>query len=257
MLIVSYGIPKSASSFIFQIISQCLATGFSDYRSYRMMRSSLVPAKFQSEFFEFRDDEVEQLLGIVNPAQPFVWKTHSAYHIRSLDEGEDPVLPDILTRANEAGTLRVIASFRDPRDVGLSMMDHGRRDRASGENNVMTTLFKLGDTIPHVKYNFRIARQWHRLPDVLWIPFFVASQQPYLMAECIFRYLGLPNLPFYGVVDELLSDRSQIHQYNSGILDRWKRDLSNEEAREAQSLYDPEIDFCRKMTNNFFIRNFC
>ena len=139
------------------------------------------------------------------------------------------------------GMVRIIYSYRDPRDVVLSVMAHGRKNAETGESTAFT---KLADFQSAVRKQQEWAQVWEGyagLGGVLLLKYEDFMEDPTRELRRVVRYLGID------VSDEEFSQ----------VL--WKYSKQNP-AREEQGLHynNPEIakykthmtaeqqDYCRE-----------
>ena len=143
-----------------------------------------------------------------------------------------------------SGRISVVASFRDPRDIALSMLDAGQIERNAGISRFFYRFEKIEQVIGPIKRNSRNLSVLSRLPNVCLIPFhLIANDFPFAVGM-ITDYLGAGHLQdqVYGEVSGQISD---LPEFNKGIADRFVTDLSDEDLRivceslkEEAALYD-------------------
>lgn len=116
MIYISFGMTKSASTFLYQLTEATLRAGG---RDPVRLGPPLRPRGATENYFDDIDpallDEVASAAG----GRDVVLKTHQGLHRE-------------VARWIEAGDILASASVRDPREVALSMVDHGRKSRRLG-----------------------------------------------------------------------------------------------------------------------------
>ncbi|MBV9287519.1 MAG: hypothetical protein JO288_06810 [Hyphomicrobiales bacterium] len=153
-LYISYGVPKSASTFLYQIVEEII----------RMNGCPLVrlgpPFCPHGSVENYIDPITGPILQIITERvgpRDVVLKTHSA-------------LPEEVKELIEAGQLLASAVIRDPREIALSMLDHGRRSRRWG-HSAFAEYHGIEDTIPSIDAQFERFLTWERSSRVVVFTF--------------------------------------------------------------------------------------
>src|SRR5262245_35316182 len=113
MIYVSFGMLKSASTLAYQLTEEILHQGG---RRPILLGRPLRPAMSVTNYFDEIDEDLIR-------------------HIEDQAQGRDVVLKTHqrpgpgLSRLIENGEVLASATFRDPREIALSMVDHGERSR--------------------------------------------------------------------------------------------------------------------------------
>ena len=146
---ICYGITKSASTFLYQLVEEVLSVA--NRRPLLLGRPLRLHALVENYF-----DEITPglLFSISKQAgdRDVVLKTHQSVH------------PDVATFI-EAGTVLACASIRDPREIALSMLDHGRRTRRRGLPE-FSEFHDLKDTLGSLDQQIKNFRSWSALERV-------------------------------------------------------------------------------------------
>ena len=113
MIYICYGVTKSASTYLYQLTEEILRVAG---RRTARVGPPFRPATSVDNYLD--DITGDTLDGIARqwPGCDFVLKTHG-------------VLEPAVAARIEAGTVLASAAIRDPREIALSMIDHGRRSR--------------------------------------------------------------------------------------------------------------------------------
>lgn len=239
MVIVSYGTLKSASSFAWQIVDLHLKCGFVDNNAYNNYRIDGLPSDFHDVHFEINDNECEELVSLLAHNRVYHFKTHSVYNNIAFSSQSKPKLSHQLKQYLADGSVKVIGSIRDPREIVLSAMDHGHRVKSDG--SFFSELTKREDTYPHVKRNFEKAALWHQTGKVQWIPYDLVLSSPHKVNEIISNHLGFEPSKITSQLDWLLVNKNKIVQYNKGVASRYKSELSLDEQKELTKVFIQEI----------------
>ena len=134
---ISYGITKSASTFAWQLIKRIAIGGglpIATLTSRSKGRNS--PIDYIDPLSTENLDLVKEDVGDL----PVVIKTHG------------DVTP-AAARLVAEGTAHVFASYRDLRDVALSLLDHGARSRANGIRD-FSHFHEVTDTLENIRVRF-------------------------------------------------------------------------------------------------------
>ncbi|HEX3870735.1 MAG TPA: hypothetical protein VHV77_09880, partial [Pirellulales bacterium] len=139
-----------------------------------------------------------------------VIKTHS---------GLTPATSQLLTGRG----VRVFASYRDPRDVALSLLDHGARSRKLGIKD-FATFHTVRDTIPLLRTQVRLFRDWAKFPGTLIIPYDEISFNTQTTISRVADHLGV-SVDVDRIFVEFDSAKDKIVQFNKGVRSRHKTEM--------------------------------
>lgn len=157
MLIISAGMEKSGSGWYFNLTNDMLAAaGFQDSRVIRD-RFGLQDVM---EFYNCNVGELTDAVLVKLTAPPldsttFAAKTHSGP-------------PRGLVTMIERREVKATYIYRDPRDVVLSLLDHGRKAREQEEDHVFGRIHTCEDAVEWIEHRlFPVWEEWHALEEVL------------------------------------------------------------------------------------------
>lgn len=155
MIILSAGMQKSGSAWFFNMTNDLLvAAGHQDACEIRErfhLQSVLMVRN--CNIGELTRERLSPVLVPHLQGNTFVIKTHCE---------PTPFAMDLQSR----GILKPAFIFRDPRDVVLSTLDHGRRIRAAGENHTFAHYDTFEKAVAVVKEWLEIYKQWTRLKGI-------------------------------------------------------------------------------------------
>ncbi|MCY1669389.1 hypothetical protein [Rhizobium sp. SL86] len=147
MIYICYGLTKSASTFLYQITEEILRCSGGDIcRIVRPGRNI-----FENYFDRISTNFLERIAAKAGDRH-VVLKTHG------------PLDPDV-ARLIASGELKANASFRDPREIALSMVDHGKRARKLGERP-FSEIVTIADTFSAIDTQISYLRQWTQTNNV-------------------------------------------------------------------------------------------
>ncbi|HVU19370.1 MAG TPA: sulfotransferase domain-containing protein [Gemmataceae bacterium] len=124
MLVICYGMAKSGSTLTFEMVKGVLAGAGHDQRK---IKSPALRRKRTGNYFaELERESLSALLEKIGDERMIAVKTHMVF-----DDGMFAWLEELQRQRK----LQVVASYRDPRDICLSLVDHGERSREAGKES--------------------------------------------------------------------------------------------------------------------------
>jgi hypothetical protein len=201
MIYVSYGVPKSASTFAYVVTEQVLRTA-----GHRIATLSEA-AKGRQSRLNYIDppswDAIERVKAEIGE-RSVVIKTHGV--------PDQPLLAAI-----ERGEIFAAAVVRDPRGIALSLLDHGKRSRERGGGD-FAALETVEDTFTILDEQLARLTRWMQCGRVLLLTYDEISFDTGAAVRRIVDQLGLSVAPAR-VLSEL-PDRANIDQFNKGVRAR-------------------------------------
>ena len=226
MIILSYGMPKSASSFAFQLVCEMARLeGFDQFK----LRTEYFEGEAQDAFQMLNDNNFPEFVNAVPRDGLCVIKTHGAY-CKAIEVALDE------------GRARALATFRDPLDIAVSLLDTGESERARPEAEQrawFANIHTLTDTLKTIDWSVSEADKWLSDDSVVNVSYRSLFEDPLAVATDLQAHFDLGDHAAE-VCDRLLSDKTRILEYNVGGIGRWKNRLS-----------DPEADFLKERYESF------
>jgi len=149
LLYFSYGMTKTGSTLAFELVRSAL-----DLCGYPQDRLALDAVEATAKVNFVNRLSAEQLETLRNEAKkrgyPIVLKTHAR------------PTPGVV-RMIHAGEAIAYASYRDPRDMVLSMLDHGKRARETGQKS-FSNLHTAEQALENIRHQHNTLTAWLRLP---------------------------------------------------------------------------------------------
>jgi hypothetical protein len=159
MLIVSAGMPKSGSAYFYNVLNGLLvAAGFPDARAIKDKYGLTGVMRWHNNNVDVRLSLLLRLWLISRREGPFVVKTHAA---------PQPGMR-LLTSLR---WIRVVYTYRDPRDVLLSAIDHGQKILEAGEDHTFASLVVFDKAFAAVQTWLETWRAYHAMPNVLGVKY--------------------------------------------------------------------------------------
>jgi hypothetical protein len=122
MLVICYGIAKSGSTLAFELVRGVLESA--GYSQKKLRGAPCIKPRGRGNHLESVEKaDLAALIAEIGPDRIVAAKTHKTF-----DDAQFPWLEEQQRLRN----LQVIASYRDPRDICLSLIDHGVKSRDAG-----------------------------------------------------------------------------------------------------------------------------
>jgi len=221
LLVICYGIPKSGSTLAFELVKGALkSAGFEQKVIVNNMRSAQVTDDglpgTRNFLAKVDRGSLEDLFGAAGEMKLAI-KTHSSF------PDEDFAW---LEQRQEAGDIAVIASYRDPRQICLSLMDAASKARKRGFE-AFSGVEVMRKAQRNVRQRIKDFRKWGALKGTMRFPYDTVAFAPDEALNKIEQFLSIK-----------CGDREEIKDYayyeaptqkNIGLRDRHKRDLTEEQ----------------------------
>lgn len=225
----SYGMTKSASSFVYQLEEQIFKLS-----NYDLMK---VPSKIRGNrapenYVEpITDEKIQEILNWLPENAVTVIKTHGA---------PSKLACELVNQ----GKAFASATFRDPRDIAVSLSDHGARSREKGIADFASFVRPI-DALPEIKNQLNRLNPWLKLSGCQSFSYDLIRSKPEAVVSAVFEQVGLKDV---SVEDVLLpfQDRTKIIHYNVGNAGRYKDNMTEEEVLKFASEFDWLLSMCRK-----------
>jgi len=203
VIYICFGIPKTASTFLYQLTEQTFRAGG---RRTKWLRPPFRPFDSVDNYFGAIDGALlARLSESLESGVDLVLKTHGPLH------------PEV-SRLIESGSVLASASVRDPREIALSMLDHGQRTRRWRFPN-FSQYRTLADTLPTIDAQIENFQRWAaagaRVFNYNQICFGAAETVKEIAAQ-----IGVAVDP--ETVLAKFRKRCQIGQFNKGVAYRFR-----------------------------------
>lgn len=202
MIYISYGITKSASTFVYELTQGIFrAAG----RTPVALSADLKGSSPENYIDPITGSALEAIRREVVSADAII-KTHGAPDSRVLEE-------------LETKNLLASAVIRDPREIALAMVDHGKRSRESGVP-AFIEIEKPLDAISSIKMQLERFFKWTASNKVLVFTYDEVCFETELVIDRIARQIDTRVDPT--PILKMFSNKSAIGQFNKGIEARYK-----------------------------------
>lgn len=228
MLILVYGVPKSASTFATELARAMVQAIGNDQIA---MRETYINSQDKTGFVADLDS-----LGPIDEQLPasamLVMKTHSPRNAT-------------VERLERAGRLRSIVTYRDPRDAALSAFEAAEKARAeSNTYQRFVELHSLDDAIESTLHHIdEVARDWlHNTRSLkLGYPYLTGSPDA---ALDIARALGIDPEAAMASVKHLVSGKQRVYNFNVGASGRYREHFTPAQLHAVEQRAGDYVRFC-------------
>jgi len=222
MLFISAGMQKSGSAYFYNVINEIISeTGRGkDARKIKNDRNlDDLMKMYNNNIGHLTLAKLIILWRISIQDGIFVVKTHSG-----------PTLPARIL--SKLGLLRIVYCFRDPRDVLLSTIDHGKKILDSGENHTFASMVDFDKALQNVRAWLGIWKRYADMPEVLTVKYEEMIQDPVTVTKKIEEFLGVSVSPakrqeilWKFSKDNFDGDRRGMH-FNKAKIFRYKTEMT-------------------------------
>ncbi|WP_081193750.1 hypothetical protein [Halomonas sp. BC1] len=225
----SYGMTKSASSFVYQLEEQIFKLSKYDLMKVPPeIRGNRAPENYVEPI---TDEKIQEILNWLPENAVTVVKTHGAPS-------------QLACELVNQGKAFASATFRDPRDIAVSLVDHGERSRQKGIADFANFIQPI-DALTEIKHQINRLDSWVKLDGCQSFSYELIRSKP----EDVVSVL-LNQLEFFDIkVSEVLApfkDPANIIHYNVGGSGRHKDQMSTEEIEKFASEFESFIAMCEK-----------
>lgn len=237
MILIAYGLPKSASTFVFFTLAN-LAAGAGSALWARLEQR--MPAGKQAPYQPQVD---EAFLTLARER----WPERELLPIKTHDELRPFVAREIAT-----GRIKACASFRDPRDTALALLDAGVRDREAGKDSFFAKLHTMDDAVRVLSNQIGRTMDWLAQPQVLPVPQKLVAMHPRRMAERLAEFAGTGDM--LGDIENVIPEKDRKVEFNKGGVDRYKNEMAAHDRARIEAEFGEVIARFDALTGEIFAR---
>ena len=236
MLVISAGMQKSGSGYLYNLVNDLeIAGGKADAREIKCRHGlENIMLQHNNNIGPLHLTKLLRLWWVSIKENDFVVKTHSR--------------PDLGVRIlNRLGLVKMIYCYRDPRDVLLSAIDHGKKSLAQGTEDNFIHMIAFDVALRNVSGWVEIWKQYYAIPDVLLIKYEDLMNDPRTTIRSIQDFLGI-SLDSQSITEILWKyskenpggERTGMH-FNKAITARYKTDMSEEQQTVCRLAFAEEL----------------
>lgn len=224
MIVISYGMVKSASSFTFQLIQDLVKNHIQSSEAQLHSVGGLLPyinGNFVSDEFE-----LEAVILDITNSENFsdgdwvVIKTHSKC---------DGKTKKLLTEND----IKATANFRDPAEIALSLRDVVIKENKEGINRFNKKYLNISKSINSLKYHENNFLSWYSNQNTLPIFYDSLVMGPDDVVKLIADHLGFASVSPKTILKNY-EDRNKIREFNKGVINRAESELSASQISSIQ-----------------------
>ena len=237
MLILSAGMPKSGSAYLYNLINAILVeTGNKDARQIKDERNLEAIMKWHNNNIgELSLKKLIRLWLISVHDGPFTVKTHQG--------------PKSSTKAlSKLGLIRIVYCYRDPRDALLSAVDHGKKILAEGGGHTFAGMVDFDKASKKVKSWLGIWKRYNSMTGVLMVRYEDLIEKSFEIMQRIVAFLKV------SVNDKKLEDiiwtfsrnnpdgeRTGMH-FNKAKSYRYRTEFTEAQKKKCQDAFGEFIE---------------
>ena len=231
MLVISVGMQKSGSAYYYRLINDLLVhNGCKDATEIKKEYKLQEIMKWQNNNIDpMTQAKVQRLWTVTQHAGAFVVKTH-----------DGPF--DILEMYLETGRVKVSYIYRDPRDVIVSTIDHGKKILAAGENHTFATMADIESALQATKMWLNTWNAYNEMDHVFMVKYEDLLSNPVETLNITADYLNLSIEPEAAkqVIEKYKPEKLDENQrgflhYNKAISGRYKTEMTSDEIEMLNS----------------------
>src|ERR1022692_3741652 len=226
-LIFAHGVAKSGSTFLFQVARDVAAA--INGLPHNKAKSRFFPGMDVPDYVhQPADDLIEPLVRLLPPSAAFVLKTHGR-------------ITPLIASGIRSGLVKAVVSFRDPRDLVISMLDAGVSDRKKRKDRGFSPLYKVEDALQPVRDGWEAAREWAYFPGTLPVPYLLTATNQDFVIDLVCKYLSAEHC-YHSIRERYAHDKeTNIREFHKGVADRFLEDLTPEEIAGVSNSLEREI----------------
>lgn len=233
MLIISSGMQKSGSAYFYNVINKILVASGDGIDARKIKHNNKL-----DNLMKWHNNNIGgltlikliKLWKISIGEGKFVVKTHSG--------------PNLLIKIMcKLGMVRIVYCYRDPRDVLLSAVDHGKKILAKGENHTFANMADFNKALRSAKFKswLTIWKAYSKMPGVLLVKYEEMMQDPIAITKKIEGFLNISidseerqNILWKFSKDNPEGDRTGMH-FNKAMTFRYKTEMTE---RQKNKFHD-------------------
>ncbi len=224
LIYFSYGMTKSASTYAYRLL--WLALEDAGFPQPKLPADLVDPSHSVNFIGHLTPDQIDRLCDIARTrGYPLLVKTHSS---------PDPGMIPLLQRGEAVGC----AIYRDPRDISLSMLDHGAKARRKG-HWAFKEYETIDDTLPSLRGQLTCLEKWLKLPNIRPIRYQDVVFDTANVLHGMAAQLNLNLSP--DAVIKKTQNRKYI-QFNKGLHNRYLEQMPLDNSRAIATEFQPLLD---------------
>lgn len=229
MVVLSVGMQKSGSGYMYNLLNDLLIISGSHDARYIKENYSLdnIMKWHNNNIGDLGYKKLIRLIMISVKSGSFVVKTHSGPS-RS---------HDLLLKLR---LIKTIYIYRDPRDVLLSVQDHGKKILNEGQNHTFAKMVNFEDAFNSIKKWIKVFESYNKRDDVLCISYedLMNNGVEILKKICFYLNIDVTDEEIKTILNKYDKNNPKANMkglhFNKGISNRYKYELSEEQLKRFE-----------------------
>jgi len=235
MIIISSSLPKSGSTFICNLEIELLK--ISDIEQGRDIAQQKLKTHFGGRYFDrIGLITLLRLLHLHKKHGSFVIKTHS---------GPDWALRFLINKNFAKATY----SYRDPRDIVLSTIDHGNKSRNGiwKPHPYFEKFTDVESALPKVKRILKNYHRWKKYGKVHFIRYedFMQDKQREIKRLVNYLDLGIEEDKVTRLIARREKNESASYNFNKGTIFRYKNEMNALDLKRCENVFQEFLKECK------------
>jgi hypothetical protein len=232
---------KSGSTLAFEIVSGMLqSAGHEQVFTHNDLRAPKDGKTYRNYVEKITGEKIRELIAVIGPQRKIAVKTHAIFPDEIF-----PLLEDLQAKRE----LQIIASYRDPRDICLSLLDAGEKARAS-EKGSFSELRNLDDAAKYTLMRTKRFRKWASLRGTLRLNYDTVAYEPQKAIDELEFALGI-TCDRAQVMRHAFSDA--YTQKNKAKRNRYAEEMTGEQQAQMAEIFSGFIKHaCESDDQNWY-----
>ena len=211
MLIICYGMIKSASTYTFQVVEDivkvdCAQKGL-DYIKISQLVDSL-----EYDFIDTNTD-IKTVVDAINSSKYDFWGEH---HL--IVKTHEPVT--FFEKAIDCRCTKAILNYRHPAEIALSLTEEAKKEKAQGLNR-FSAYDSFDKALEQLPYQVEAFLSWYKSKNIVChtVSYDNIAKQPVDVLREVADFIGV-NVDIENIVTEYKKDNTKIVEFNKGVFGR-------------------------------------
>lgn len=202
MIFISFGMLKSASTMLYQLTEEIFrAAG----RRPVTLGRPFKPLLSVENYFDVIDELLLARIADATAGRDIVLKTH---------QRPSPAVAEMIAQRRITASIAI----RDPREIALSMVDHGERSRRANRPEFAECIY-VQDCLPSLDHQIASVQAWQALPGVPVFRYADICTRTDRVVDELARRIGVE--VDAGQIAHLFHQGRGVGQFNKGVMDRF------------------------------------
>jgi hypothetical protein len=241
-LVIAHGQPKSGSSYLFQIAKG--AAECANGERHKTTREKYLGTEMVGGVDVVTDDMLDRLTSAIPADVHYTVKTHGPLHSG-------------VRAAIATGHITAFTSFRDPRDVCVSLLDAGKTARRQGNAKFFASLTEISQTVRPAAAGHRVMLAWADCPNVLAFPYYLTAGDRNYTVERLLRHIGLSAHTPAMLKQFGTGGTAKVWMFEKGIPDRFIDDAAPSDVAMLTRKLSAEIAATDRLNEHWMMLHGC